>query len=122
MAVDQVRGHIELPPPPGPGDPGKFSFGDRDRVHRILNDAGFIGICVEAFEPEILLAGGGALDETVEFTMTMGPASRTIAAGGEGEGVKARIADGIRSAPEPCVIGRGVVMQSASWIVSAKNA
>lgn len=91
-------------------------------MRRILNDAGFIGICVEAFEPESLLAGGGALDETVEFTMTMGPASRAFPAGGEGEGVKARIADGIRSALEPCVTGRGVVMKSASWIVSAKNA
>lgn len=122
VAVDQVREHIELPPPPGPDDPGEFSFGDRDRVHRILNEAGFTDISIESFEPEITLAGGDGLDETVDFTMTMGPASRAIEAAGGGEGVRAKIAAGIRSALEPFVTERGVVMQSASWIVSARNA
>ena len=122
VAVDQVRERIELPLPPGPDDPGEFSFGDRDRVHRILSGAGFVDISIEAFEPDIILAGGAGLDETVEFTMTMGPASRAIEAAGEGEGVRARIADGIRIALEPYMTEQGVVMQSAGWIVSAKNA
>lgn len=122
VPVDVVRRHVELPPPPGPEDPGEFAFGDADRINRIMIGAGFADVTIEAFEPPITLAGGGSLDETIEFTMLMGPASRAIAAAGDDEGLRQKLSTDMREALAPYETDDGVVMGAACWIVSATNA
>lgn len=122
IPVDVVRKHVDLPPPPGPEDPGEFAFGDADRINRIMSEAGFTDVSIEAFEPPITLAGGMNLDDTVEFTMLMGPASRAIAASGDDEDLRQKLGTDLRAALAPYDSGNGVVMDAACWIVSAKNA
>jgi SAM-dependent methyltransferase len=42
-----AAGLVEMPPPPGPEEPGPLSFGDPERVQRILGAAGFQRIELE---------------------------------------------------------------------------
>jgi SAM-dependent methyltransferase len=65
-----------LPPIPvsGPEDPGPFSWADPDRVHRILEGAGFREISLTALDPLIQL--GGRTAEAAQFMMLFGPLTR----------------------------------------------
>ena len=58
-ALAAVR-HL-LPPitPPGPEEPGQFSWADAARVHRILETAGFQDISLTPYDPAMPLAGRG---------------------------------------------------------------
>lgn len=122
VAVDVVRRHVELPPPPAPEDPGEFAFGDADRVRRIMAGAGFSDISIDAFESPISLAGGVNLDDTVDFTMMMGPASRAIASAGDDTELRGKLSEEMRDTLAPYETENGVIMGSACWLVSAQNA
>lgn len=62
-ALAAVR-HL-LPPitPPGPEEPGQFSWADPARVHRILEGAGFKEVSLTPHEPAMPLAGPGGAPE-----------------------------------------------------------
>ena len=117
MAAAQV---VQLPPPPAPDAPGPFSFGDRDRVHRILGAAGFRDVACEAFAPPITVGGGGDLDATVEFVLyAVGPTSAALRDAPPVVVAKAKMV--VREALLPFATPQGVVMPSAAWIVSASS-
>ncbi len=115
-----VKQHIELPPPPGPEDPGEFAFGDPERVLRIVSQAGFSDVEIEKVDAPIAVAGGTGLDEAVEFLTQMGPTARALAEANAGEDVKAQVMGDLREALAPYETEDGVVMQSGTWIVSAR--
>lgn len=109
----------EVPPPPGPDDPGPFSFGDPDRIHRVLGAAGFKDIAVDAFTPKTLLGATKDLDEAVAFGLEIGPAG-TLLAGADDE-ARARAAAAVRDVFAPYHTPDGVVMDSAAWVVTARK-
>jgi SAM-dependent methyltransferase len=113
-----VVGIVPLPPPPAPDAPGPFAFGDADRVRRILQDSGFRDVALEAFTPELVLGGGAGLAEVVQFALQLGPTGAALR-GAESD-VVARASAAVESALRPYVTPRGVVMSSASWIVTAR--
>jgi SAM-dependent methyltransferase len=117
MAIAEV---VPLQPPPPPEAPGPFSLGDPARVERILAEAGFRDVAIEAAEQPMWLGGrGGSLDDVVDFALQLGPASAALAEASAEQ--KARAATRIRDALAPYAIGEDVQMHTATWIVSARS-
>lgn len=120
MQIEVVMPLIDEPPAPlGPEDPGPFSFADPDRVRRILTTAGFGDIQIESYAPEIVIGATHDLDDAAEFALDMGPASRLLAdASAE---VKAKSLEGVKEAFGRFHTDKGVVLESAAWIVTASK-
>src|SRR5271165_5413764 len=62
-----AAGHAPPLPEIGPEDPGPFAFADESRVRRILFDAGFGDIDIEAEDFDLDVALGQGLDSAVEI-------------------------------------------------------
>jgi SAM-dependent methyltransferase len=111
--------HVPKLPKQDPDDPGPFSFGDPDRVTRILGAAGFTDIALEPVDLQLDLASGGGLDAAVAYTLDIGATSRAI------EGIsaeqRAAVAGSIREALKPFVDGNRVRLAAAIWIVTATS-
>ena len=108
---------LSLQPPSDPHAPGPFAFADAERVTRILQDAGFGSIRVEGMERDLLVGGGGSLDDTVRFLLQMGPAGAALRDAPKDLRVKA--ADAVREAIAPFHGDEGVRMPAAAWLFQA---
>jgi SAM-dependent methyltransferase len=117
--VMALAGIVPLPTPAAPDAPGPFSFGDPDRVRRILDGAGFRDVAIDAFTPTVTLGGGVSLDETVEFALDLGPTGQALREAGPDARPRAFVA--VREALAPFSTPNGVVLDSASWIVTARR-
>lgn len=111
--------HVPKLPKQDPDDPGPFSFGDPDRVTRILGAAGFTDIALEPIDLQLDLASGGGLDAAVAYTLDIGATSRAIE--GISDGLRASVAGSIRAALTPFVDGNRVRLAAAIWIVTATS-
>lgn len=122
MFVPLMAGLKHLPPPeiPAPGAPGPFAFADKERVRSILNGAGFKQIAFEAYLSNIAIGGDAAtVDQAVDFVLQVGPTARVLR---DAEpGVRQAVADSVREAIAPYHDENGVMMPSATWIVTARN-
>ncbi len=109
-----------LPPiePPGPEDPGQFSFARPERVERILAAAGFADVRLEPHETT-LHVGEGDLDACVALILKLGPVSRLLREAGEA--AVPPVAAAVRAAVAPHHTGQTLEMTSATWIVSARR-
>lgn len=76
--VAAAKEFLEMPPRPGPTDPGPFSFADPDRVKSVLGAVGLQDIELAPLDFQIPL--GNTLDEALNFVMEMGPLSAPLAA------------------------------------------
>jgi len=119
LPLGVVAKHMPLPEPLGPEEPGPFSFGDQERVERILTQAGFSDIQMEGVNCPFVV--GDNLDFATGFLMQMGPASSAIAKSDADEETKERISGDMRDALKALESDRGVVMSSATWVVTAQN-
>jgi SAM-dependent methyltransferase len=119
-SLEVVSRHVPLLDPPGPEDPGPMSFGDPERVTRILTASGFSNIEINSFDTPFTI--GANLDEAVAFLTQMGPASGAMAQSGASDMLKATIAADLSEALAPYDTGAGVAMGAATWIVTADNA
>src|SRR5688500_8277765 len=72
--------HVPPMPPLGPEDPGPYSFGDPDRVRRILDGSGWKEVELSMIEQPIALAIEGGVEEAVLFCGSASPVSRLLAA------------------------------------------
>jgi len=117
-ALAAVR-HL-LPPitPPGPEEPGQFSWGDAARVHRILETAGFQDVSLTPHDPAMPLAGRGGAAEAASFMLRVGPVVRATSDASEEQRkeVRAALEAFFRSHEGP----QGIVLQGAIWIVTAR--
>jgi SAM-dependent methyltransferase len=117
MAVAEV---VPLPPPPAPDAPGPFSFGDPARVERILAEAGYRDVTIDAVEQPLWIGGrGGSLDDVVDFALQLGPAVNAL--GDAPAEQRARAAIRIRDALMPYAVGEDVQMHAATWVVGARS-
>ena len=108
---------VPMKPPPPPGTPGPFAFGDRTRVESLLSQAGFRDIELASFSPTLVVAGGGDLDATVEFVLQLGALSAVLE---ESPDAVARVSAAVKEALAPYATADGIVMKSAAWIVTAR--
>jgi SAM-dependent methyltransferase len=114
-----VAAHVPLPDVGEPGAPGPFAFGDAERLSGMLTDAGFRDIGIEPVADSMLLGGGGTVDEAVEFLRGTGM-GRTIFAEASPDDA-ARAIDAVREAIAPYQEPQGVRLDSAIWLVTARN-
>ena len=105
-----------------PDAPGPFSFGDRDRVHSILEQAGFRDIAIEPFDAPMLFGEGddgkAALDDALVMAQHIGPLRRWLDGGDEltRSGVLLRL----RKLFAYHITPRGVELKGAAWVTTAK--
>jgi ubiquinone/menaquinone biosynthesis C-methylase UbiE len=111
-----VRHLLPPRPVPGPEEPGPFSWADSDRVHRILEGAGFREVSLTALDPSIQLGKRAA--DAAQFMMLFGPLTRILPALPEPQ------RDAVRSALEVFfqehTTSQGVVLPAANWVVRAR--
>lgn len=116
--VSAARDFIDMPPRPGPEEPGPFAFAEPDRVRRILGEAGFRDIDLLPLDVDIPL--GRTFDEALSFAMEMGPLSAPLAAatGERREKAEAAIRGVLEAhrSPEDGIVRLG----AACWIVTAR--
>jgi ubiquinone/menaquinone biosynthesis C-methylase UbiE len=112
-------------PPPGEGarscGPGPFSMADTEIVTKQLEIAGYTDIDFERIDAPLLV--GRDPDEAVEFQLALGPAGEVYREAGEiAEARHDEIAAALKAELARYETPEGVVMQSSSWKVTARNA
>src|SRR4051794_25020873 len=98
--------HVPKLPQQGPEDPGPFAFASEARVRRILTEAGFTGVELEACPLLLDSAMGLGLDSAVQSSFEIGPVSRALE--GQPEELRAAAAHSIREALAPFAKGGAV--------------
>lgn len=106
-------------PRPGPDDPGPFSFGDPERVRRILDTAGFANLQIEPVDTVVTLSGG-SLDETARLAMDFGPLARAMR--DVTSATREKVAEAVRDALAPHYADGAVRLAAACWLVRAASA
>lgn len=123
LPMGALKDIVPLPAPPGPEAPGPFSFGDRDRVTRILTVAGFTDIAIAPFDACIPFGEGGtrdaAIDDAVKMAFEGGPLSLVLA--DQPDDIRAQAWAAVRAAFEGLPGERSVMIDGAAWIVTACN-
>ena len=111
--------HI-LPPitPPGPEDPGQFSWADAARVHRILESAGFQDVSLTPHDPVMPLAARGGATEAASFMLRVGPVVRAMGDASEQQRKEVRVA--LKAFFRSQEGSQGIFLPGAIWIVTAR--
>jgi SAM-dependent methyltransferase len=108
-------------PPADPHEPGPFAFADRERVERILADAGWAAVRFEPFDFAMVLgAGDDPVADAVAYFSHIGPAARMMGemAPAERDRCLQRIAE---LAGRNLYVGL-VSLRAAAWVVSGRKA
>ena len=113
-AVVAVTG--ELPPMPGPGEPGPFSLAEPGRVEAVLAAAGFNAIEVEAADDEVVLRAD-ELESWVELAQAVGPVRQALMEADDE--LRARVLDGVREALRARVVDGQLRLSASAWLVTA---
>ena len=101
--------------PPDPDAPGPFAFSNPQKVERILGDAGWRDIVITRWDGDILIGGGGTLEEAADFLLTIGPGARAIAEQNlDHAEARRRVVEQLASRG-----AQDVKLPAACWIVSA---
>jgi SAM-dependent methyltransferase len=123
LPMDALKGIVPTRAPPDPEAPGPFSFGDRGRVARILTAAGFTDIAIAPFDASVPFGEGetrdAAIDDAVKMTLEVGPLSRALA--DQPDDVHTRASAAVRAVFAGLPGERSVMIDSAAWIVMARN-
>ena len=112
-----VLQHVSAPPPTNPEAPGPLAFSNPDRVRKILSQAGFADIKIDAlkttipFEPDV--------PGSVQRLFEVGPVSRLLS--DISDDVMERLQIDLSDAISGFQTANGVMMDSATWIVSANT-
>ena len=120
LGLREAYKHVPKLPELGPEDPGPFSFAKEERVHRILDEAGFTAIAMERVDLSLDIATGGGLESALETTLAIGPTSRAL----EDQPPEkiAAVTEVICTALAAHVKGSAVPLGASIWIVTATNA
>jgi ubiquinone/menaquinone biosynthesis C-methylase UbiE len=111
-------------PPPGEDartcGPGPFSMADPDVVRTQLRIAGYADTTFERIDAPLLV--GRTPEEAVELQFALGPAGEIFREAGElAERQRGPMTRALTEALAGYVTPEGVVMQSSSWMVTARN-
>jgi ubiquinone/menaquinone biosynthesis C-methylase UbiE len=104
--------------------PGPFAFSDPHRVERILTEAGFAQIELQAFEAPFYYGRGETREAMVEDALQqvfrVGPIQRLLAA--QSDGLRERAAVAIRAKLADLASERGIAVSGATWTARARVA
>jgi SAM-dependent methyltransferase len=115
--VAAAKEFLEMPPRPGPEEPGPFSFADPDRVRSILGVAGLTDIDLAPLDFQVPL--GRTLEEALNFAMEMGPLSAPLSTvtGDNRQKAIAAITEVLKAnQPEDGIVR----LAGACWIITAR--
>ena len=117
--IGVLRRHIEVPPLV-PRTPGPFAFEDTDYLRGILDDAGFGGIDIIAYQGLQPIGGAGASPEAaVGFAMSFLAVGRMM--GDQDEDLQRRVKEDLLAVfASHHVEGQGVMMAGKVWLVTAR--
>lgn len=116
-----IRAAAHLLPPmpaPNPHAPGPMAFADRDRLSRILQEAGFADL---AIEPLDRLVGSDPVEEAVAQALRMGPLGGALRRMEAPDELKRKVEDALRQELSRHAADGIVKLPGAVWIVSARN-
>lgn len=116
-SVAAIRHLVTPPPPPGPEEPGQFSWGDPARVKRILGGAGFQNVALAPFDPQITI--GADVAEAAESVMYLGQGARLL--NGQPDATKAAARSAFEAFFKAYEGPGGVSLPGGLWLVSAVN-
>lgn len=105
--------HLPPLPPPEPGAPGPFAFADPERVRSILDGAGFVDVAVT---PNDMKMGSGDLETALILAQRVGPLGALLRDNPDRQDAAM---GAVREALSPYVGPDGVMLASATWIVTA---
>lgn len=116
---------LKFLPPPGEDartcGPGPFSMADEPTVSKMMEIAGYEDITFKRVDAPVLV--GRTVEDAINFQLAIGPAGEVFREAGEeaetkrGE-IEAALADTINAQKKEA---DGIVMDSSSWVISAKN-
>jgi SAM-dependent methyltransferase len=109
--------HVPPLDPAADDGPGMFGLADPDRLRQILAAAGWRDIQATAEHAQLLVGGGGGIDDTVEFIRT-GSMGRTMLAQADADTVDRAVAS-LRAALAPFADADGVRLGAGVWLVQA---
>ena len=116
VPVEIAARHVPPPDPPPPGAPGPFAFGSAARIAAILEAAGWSDFVIDRHDQDILLGGGGGVENAVSFFLSQ---SRAGSLGSAAPAVRAAVTRDLTAALSAYAGPEGVRMPSSSWIVTA---
>ncbi|MFV1984699.1 MAG: class I SAM-dependent methyltransferase [Thiohalomonadales bacterium] len=119
LPLDIVNNHVTNTPVINADLPGAFSFGDKNKVVRILQAAGFVDISIEKFE--IKFNVGNTIDEAVIFLSHLGPASSVIEDPDIDATTKNAIGNDLHNSLIRYETAEGVNLDAATWVVTASK-
>jgi SAM-dependent methyltransferase len=123
LPMGAIKGIVPPPAPPDPDAPGPFSFGDRERVTRILMAAGFTDIAIAPFDASVPFGQGetrnAAIDDAVKMAFEGGPLSRALAH--QPDDIRTRASAAVRAVFAGLPGERSLMINGAAWIVTARN-
>jgi SAM-dependent methyltransferase len=105
--------------PPPPGEPGPFAFADPDHVRSVLTDAGFADVALEGVDDQLVIGGGGGIDDAVDFIAHSGIARRTF--GDASPEARTAALAAMREALAPYATADGVRLGASAWLVTAQR-
>ncbi len=115
---------LQYLPPPGEDaktcGPGPFSMADQDMVTKQLEIAGYTDIRFERVDAPLMV--GKTVEDAVGFQLALGPAGEVYReAAGEAEHRHNEIVAALEAELRKYETSEGIVMDSSSWKVSARN-
>ena len=113
-----AKDFIELPPRPGPEEPGPMSFSDPERVKRVLSAGGFTDIELEPVDR--LLHLGDDPDDALNTALEIGPVGGAAREAGP-EAVE-RMKPALREMLAGHHTDEGVKLSGAIWCITARKA
>ncbi|WP_337188688.1 methyltransferase domain-containing protein [Phenylobacterium sp.] len=115
LPMASVQHLLPPPQPPEPGAPGPFAFADPQRVRSILDSAGFADAAIAPHDEKI---GAGDLDASLEVALKIGVLGGALR---ERPEMREAVVDAVRAALAAHEGPKGVKLDSATWIVTARN-
>ena len=115
---------LEFLPPPGDDartcGPGPFSMADKDMVTKQLEVAGYADIEFERIDAPLMV--GRTPDDAVGFQIALGPAGEVYREAGEAAEKRLdEIEAALKAELSRYETPEGIVMESSSWKISARN-
>jgi SAM-dependent methyltransferase len=110
--------HLPLPNT-GADGPGMFSLADPGGVTTLLEDTGFDDVKLTSLDIQMLVAGGGTVDETAEYLLATGIGKAMF--DGADPAAAAAALDAVKTALGEHHDGEGVRLGAAAWIVTARR-
>ena len=115
---------LQILPPPGEDaetcGPGPFSMADQEMVTKQFEIAGYTDIRFERVDAPLMV--GNTLDDAVGFQIALGPAGEVVReAGDEAVRKQEEIETALKSALKQYETAEGVMLESSSWVIRARN-